>query len=216
MKGDAKGVTGRRNLYRTINEKSGKEEKIMKLPEIRKYLNKKIAVRVIAGVLTIVMVADNTGAVKVRANNRNTSDKDRKDTIEENDSGESTKKETDMDQIADELLGQISVKEGDVDKEEDVYILADANGNVNKTIVVDHLTNLKKSKTVKDSTDLEEIMNVRGKETFTKNKDELTWQADGNDIYYQGTANKLALSVRRLLTFWRKRNQTGGTCRKIR
>ena len=45
--------------------------------------------------------------------------------------------------------------------------------------------------TPQDVSDLKDIENVKGDETFAQGADgALTWQADGNDIYYQGTTDK--------------------------
>ena len=38
-------------------------------------------------------------------------------------------------------MDSVSLKDNDADKDESVYLISDANGNVNKTIVVDHLKN---------------------------------------------------------------------------
>ena len=73
---------------------------------------------------------------------------------------------------------------------ESVYLISDANGNVNKTIVVDHLKNKDKKDTLEDASNLSDIENVKGKEKFTQSGDKLTWQAGGKDIYYQGTATE--------------------------
>ena len=83
-----------------------------------------------------------------------------------------------------------SLKDNDADKDESVYLISDANGNVNKTIVVDHLKNKDKKDTLEDASNLSDIENVKGKEKFTQSGDKLTWQAGGKDIYYQGTATE--------------------------
>ena len=41
-----------------------------------------------------------------------------------------------------------------------------------------------------DSTNLKNLVNVKGNETFTQNGSTVTWNAGGNDIYYQGTVEK--------------------------
>ena len=76
------------------------------------------------------------------------------------------------------------------EKDKSVYLISDANGNVNKTIVVDHLKNKDKKDTLEDASNLSDIENVKGKEKFTQSGDKLTWQAGGKDIYYQGTATE--------------------------
>ena len=80
----------------------------------------------------------------------------------------------------------------DAGKEETVYIFTDADGNPEKTVVSNWLKNPDGSKTLKDSSDLSDIKNVEGDETYTQSGNQLTWQADGSDIYYQGTTSKQA------------------------
>lgn len=75
-------------------------------------------------------------------------------------------------------------------KEETVYVKADAEGNVNEIIVSDWLKNDGKKAEIKDRSDLTDIENVKGDETFTQNGEDLTWQAGGADIYYQGKSTK--------------------------
>lgn len=75
-------------------------------------------------------------------------------------------------------------------KDETVYTKLDSNGNQNKTIVTTHLKNNIKSKELKDMTDLINIKNTSGEETYTKEGDYLTWNAEGEDIYYQGETSK--------------------------
>ena len=49
---------------------------------------------------------------------------------------------------------------------------------------------------MKDASDLQDIKNVKGDETFTQNGNDLTWSTDGKDIYYQGKTEKnLPVSV---------------------
>lgn len=76
-------------------------------------------------------------------------------------------------------------------KEETVYVIADANGKANKVIVSEWLKNQKGSDTLKDKSNLKDVKNVKGDQDFTKGSgDELTWNAAGSDIYYQGTSDK--------------------------
>ena len=76
-------------------------------------------------------------------------------------------------------------------KEETVYVLADASGAVEKIIVSDWLKNKDGGSTLQDASDLQNIENVKGYETFVSDgKNGLTWQADGADIYYQGSTEK--------------------------
>ena len=76
--------------------------------------------------------------------------------------------------------------DGGVTKEETVYVVTDSSGTQEDVIVSDHLVNKGKSKTIADETTLSDIENVKGEETFKQNGDALTWDAEGNSIYYQG------------------------------
>ena len=152
----------------------------MKLPELKEKLKSKYIVRVVAGVLTIALVGTGIGATAVFAEKGSTAV-----TAEADSTTDSSK---DADDIADKLMDSVSLKDNDADKDESVYLISDANGNVNKTIVVDHLKNKDKKDTLEDASNLSDIENVKGKEKFTQSGDKLTWQAGGKDIYYQGTA----------------------------
>lgn len=154
----------------------------MKLPELKEKLKSKYIVRVVAGVLTIALVGTGIGATAVFAEKNSTA------VTAEADSTTGSSK--DADDIADKLIDSVSLKDNDADKDESVYLISDANGNVNKTIVVDHLKNKDKKDTLEDASNLSDIENVKGKEKFTQSGDKLTWQAGGKDIYYQGTATE--------------------------
>lgn len=154
----------------------------MKLPELKEKLKSKYIVRVVAGVLTIALVGTGIGATAVFAEKNSTA------VTAEADSTTGSSK--DADDIADKLMDSVSLKDNDADKGESVYLISDANGNVNKTIVVDHLKNKDKKDTLEDASNLSDIENVKGKEKFTQSGDKLTWQAGGKDIYYQGTATE--------------------------
>lgn len=154
----------------------------MKLPELKEKLKSKYMVRVVAGVLTIALVGTGIGATAVFAEKNSTA------VTAEADSTTGSSK--DADDIADKLMDSVSLKDNDADKDESVYLISDANGNVNKTIVVDHLKNKDKKDTLEDASNLSDIENVKGKEKFTQSGDKLTWQAGGKDIYYQGTATE--------------------------
>ncbi|MBP3702808.1 MAG: hypothetical protein J6I65_03375 [Lachnospiraceae bacterium] len=81
---------------------------------------------------------------------------------------------------------------GEFDKEETVYLLADANGKVKETIVSEWLKNKERTESLEDTSELTEIKNVKGEESFSQNGTDLTWQANGADIYYQGNSEKKA------------------------
>lgn len=71
-------------------------------------------------------------------------------------------------------------------KDETVYVLSSADGTAEKIIVSDWLKNILNSSEISDCTELDDIVNVKGDETFTDGK----WNSDGSDIYYTGTIEK--------------------------
>lgn len=82
-------------------------------------------------------------------------------------------------------------EEADLTKDETVYVLVGADGSVDKIIVSDWIKNTVGSSTVSDRSELTDVENVRGGESYVMNGDNLrVWDARGNDIYYQGTADK--------------------------
>ena len=155
----------------------------MKLPELKNRLKNKYVVRVVAGVLTIALVGGCVETYTVKA--------EKNDTVVSEEGAETTEAEevSEDDSLEDELLGKVSVSKKDMDKEETVYFITDASGNVDKTIVSDHLYNRDGKDTIEDVSSLSDIENVKGDEEFTQDGDKLQWKADGNDIYYQGTTN---------------------------
>ena len=77
------------------------------------------------------------------------------------------------------------------EKEQTVYVTADGNGNKQQVIVSNWLKNGEKEASLTDKSELTEIQNVKGDETFTQDGDgNITWNAGGNDIYYQGTTGQ--------------------------
>lgn len=72
-------------------------------------------------------------------------------------------------------------------KDETVYVLAGADGSVQKIIVSDWIQNALGSDAINDVTQLTGIENVKGNESYTMGgNSSCVWNAKGNDIYYQG------------------------------
>ena len=159
----------------------------MKFSKVKQFLKSKKVVRVGACVLAAIIVAGGTGAYHVYGQKvAAVQDSTQKTTNEsENDTD---KEENILKQV---LKSQTDGEETTVDKEETVYVVADPDGTPNEVIVSDWLKNHSGAATLEDVSDLKDIENVKGDETFTQGADgALTWQADGNDIYYQGTTDK--------------------------
>lgn len=104
---------------------------------------------------------------------------------------ESTQEEEEIQKVLTETVGRTGGV-GDADKEETVYVIADANGNTEETIVSEWLRNASGESTICDKSSLTDIENVKGDEGFTQDGNNLLWQAEGSDIYYQGVSTKEA------------------------
>lgn len=74
-------------------------------------------------------------------------------------------------------------------KKETVFNNLDQDGKVKDTVVTNHIFSDKVNE-LEDQTRLNEIVNINGSETFTKEGTKLTWKVEGKDIYYQGTTNE--------------------------
>lgn len=83
-----------------------------------------------------------------------------------------------------------------VTKDETVYTKLNVKGEQYKTIVSTELKNKNNLEKIVDLTNLLNIENTSGDETFSKDGDTLIWDAKGNDIYYQGeTEAKLPIEL---------------------
>ncbi len=87
-------------------------------------------------------------------------------------------------------IGLSSVPVSALTKEETVYVKLNADGSTQKTLVNEHLLNRAKLEEMKDISDLQNILNVNGNEKFQLTNQDLLWNANGNDIFYQGVTQK--------------------------
>lgn len=130
---------------------------------------KQSLIKKISYIACCTMLAGAVGATAVYAANENTAS----DTAEEAPAvSEETEEETD-----------------EAEKDETVYVLANANGGTNKIIVSDHLINAGSDSLLTETSSLRDVENVKGDETFTEDGDTRKWNAAGKDIYYRGTSN---------------------------
>ena len=148
----------------------------MKYEELKKAFKNKYIIRVAAGVVTVAVLGTGVNIYSVQAARENT-----KVAVAE--------EGKDSEEALKNVLSSENDSE-DAGKEETVYVVADANGGTKEIIVSEWLKNKDGASTIEDASDLQDIENVKGNETFTQNGDKITWQADGNDIYYQGKADK--------------------------
>ncbi|MCI8483138.1 MAG: hypothetical protein HFH41_02220 [Lachnospiraceae bacterium] len=152
----------------------------MKNLELKRRFKNKYVIRVAAGAVTIAVLGTSAGAYTVLA--------EKETTVQESqeEDGETVEKAKET------LEKALSVGEENKEagKEETVYVVANPDGSKKSVIVSEWLKNEDGAATIEDASDLKEIENVKGDETFTQKGDQVTWQADGKDIYYQGTTEK--------------------------
>lgn len=75
-------------------------------------------------------------------------------------------------------------------KEETVYVNTDAAGKQKSVTVSEQLKGIQSTGTVADESILDGIKNIKGDENVSQNGNRLTWQAKGEDIFYQGTTEQ--------------------------
>lgn len=154
----------------------------MKNVELRKKFKNKYMIQVVAGAVTVAMLGGSAGmAYTVNAEKSD-------ETVKESQKSSSAD-ENDIKSTLETVISATNESE-DAGKEETVYVVANADGSADNIIVSEWLKNKDQKATLEDVSDLKDIENVKGDETFTQNGDKVTWQADGNDIYYQGTTDK--------------------------
>lgn len=169
----------------------------MKFQELKEKFKSKYTMRMVAGILCVALAGGSVGAYgmqikKVETQAETQTDYEKKGTDEKVKKVKADQEES----LAGKLLSVLKkdpdskTKENLDGKEETVYLIADANGNVTQTIVSNWLKNGSASTQIADVSNLSEIENVKGDETFTQNGTQLTWQADGEDIYYKGTTTE--------------------------
>ena len=93
-----------------------------------------------------------------------------------------------LEQAIGEAVENVSSGSG---KEETVYVFTDPYGTQRDITVSNWLKNPEGKKKLDDYSILQDIENVKGDETFDRKKDSsIVWNADGNDIYYQGKTSR--------------------------
>lgn len=75
-------------------------------------------------------------------------------------------------------------------RDETVYVLAGADGEVRKVIVSDWLKNPDGLSQLLDGADLRDVENVKGSEDYTASGGSRVWNAQGGDIYTQGSTDQ--------------------------
>lgn len=88
------------------------------------------------------------------------------------------------------MLGCIVPALGETTKHERVYIVTGPDGEIRSLTDSIRLENPDGLEEIADASLLTGIENMSGKETFTRDGDALIWQAQGNDIVYQGASDQ--------------------------
>lgn len=74
-------------------------------------------------------------------------------------------------------------------KDETIYAKLNSDGSMNNVVVSEHISD-NGNKILNDKSSLDNIKNVSGEEVFKKNNNEIVWETNGKDIYYQGTTKE--------------------------
>lgn len=140
-------------------------------------MKNKMRKRVMAGSMAAVLTAVGVGAYGF--------EQDSMSEVKAKDEDTKTLKEA-----AESVLGDTTTgSDGELYKDESVYVNADASGKVTNTTVTEWLKNPEKG-TVSDETTLNDVKNVKGNETYKEGSgDTISWKSKGKDIYYQGTTD---------------------------
>lgn len=84
------------------------------------------------------------------------------------------------------LLVSLPINAKALTKDETVYGKFDNTGKIKSVYVNERLINNTKESELKDYTELKEIFNLNGDETFNIDGSSIVWNSNGNDIFYQG------------------------------
>lgn len=98
------------------------------------------------------------------------------------------KAESSTDKVKSDIASIIN--DADVDKEETVYVIANADGSVKKVIVSELLKNPEGLDKLTDATGLTDIVNVKSDAGYTMSDSSCVWDANGENIYYRGTTTE--------------------------
>jgi len=130
--------------------------------------------------ITSLLAASLTGCAKEAQSNTDSDSSDSQTAIDE------------MDSLASQFEASNLMKHSDKSgKEETVYVIMDANGANPETIVSEWLKNPHGTQTLTDTSTLNNIEVVKGVASYVMNgANSLSWDAYGEDVYYQGTTDK--------------------------
>lgn len=151
-------------------------------------MKSKMVKKLLAGTLTVVMIAGTAACGKSAGN-------DVKDAARSESRVESrvegseaftgnTEAEAKLATIMAEAVGAGNNK--GVEKSETVYVFADANGKAKDVTVSAWLKNPEGNKAINDETSLTDLKVTEGDAVYSNDGKEVTWTSNGEDVYYQG------------------------------
>lgn len=103
-----------------------------------------------------------------------------------------------------DLLGSNDTTDADANdptKTETVYVFNNADGSARNAIVTDWLKNVKGDQSLADVSNLTDIENTESQASYQQDGQKLTWDAQGDDIYYKGNTTEQA-PVTIKVTYW--------------
>ena len=174
-------------------------------------MKNKLVKKLLAGTLVLVMVANMTACGKSASSGDGTKAGQENSTEI---STESTETEAEQQEMLTQAI-TAAVGSGSTDgieKEETVYVFTDASGNPQNITVSNWLKNEDNLTAIEDNTTLSDIKNVKGDETFDQSGQNLTWNLNGADIFYQGNfKNGWRIDIMK-----KKQSTAGSACRQRR
>ena len=148
-------------------------------------INKEKAYKIIAMVLSVVMVLGSLLWIAEKGSS-----------AAESNAEDTTETQEAIEKEYPDLLAS-HCQDGEVSKEEVIYVAMDADGNIQDTSVTEWLHNGTGAKSINDVSTLNDIENTSNDKPFTRDGNSVVWEADGSDIKYKGTIDKeLPVSVK--------------------
>ncbi len=87
-----------------------------------------------------------------------------------------------------------------LEKNETIYSILEHNGTTTNSKVSNHLSFIDQAQ-IEDETELKNILNISGEETFNLNGNKLSWNTSKKDIYYEGETEK-QLPIQTKITYY--------------
>jgi putative membrane protein len=148
-------------------------------------INKEKAYKIIAMVLSVVMVLGSLLWIAEKGSS-----------AAESNAEDTTETQEAIEKEYPDLLAS-HCQDGELSKEEVIYVAIDADGNIQDTSVTEWLHNGTGAKSINDVSTLNDIENTSNDKPFTRDGNSVVWEADGSDIKYKGTIDKeLPVSVK--------------------